>query len=243
MAKALPPDEETFALRLTPKEHAFLREQRDGLEESTAACLKPPPPKQGYQLTFDQLEDLAIHITGLVRALPDAEVHRLINGIFRKVSDVMAAAAAAETGADDDLKQVISLKKARDSRATDNEAKQTERFLDELMANSRASGVEHDLLPQGALSLDELRAMAEDLPLPANLRRRLRDPDYELTVADSMTVCKAVVGSLAEDPSAESAELLRQMRDMSDANPLDELRDKEPPRAQRKAAKKLRKKQ
>jgi hypothetical protein len=236
MARQLPPDEETFALKLTSKEHAFLRGQLEGLEESVAACLKPAPREQGYLLTFDQLEELAIHLTGLVRALPDE--HRLINGIFRKVSDAMAVAAAQEAGADEDLKQVISLKKARDARATESEAQETERFLDELIANSRAKGMQNDVLPADAFSLDELRTMADELELPPELRRRLRDPAYRLTVADSMAVCKAVVGSLADDPCAESADLLRHLRDMSETAPDEAPR----PRTSTKPAKKRGKK-
>jgi hypothetical protein len=223
MAKAVPPDEETFVLKLTAKEHEFLREHFEGLEPATAAKLKPAPPKQGYQLTFDQLEDLAIHITGLVRAIPDAEAHRTINSIFRKVSDVMAVAAAEEAEADDDLKQVISLKKARDEEATENEAKETESFLNQLMAQSLATGLDKELMPPDTLPIDDLRTMAEELDIPNDLRRRLLDPGYRLTVADSMVLCKAVVGSLADDPSAESAELLRLLRDVSDDNPLEEM--------------------
>jgi hypothetical protein len=243
MAKRLPPDEETFALVLTAKEHQFLREHFEGLEDATAACLRPAPPKQGYRLTFDQLEDLAIHVTGLIRALSDAEAHRTINGIFRKVSNVMAVAAAEEAEADQDLKEVISRKRARDEQATEREAKETEQFIDQLMTQSLATGLHDELMPADALHMEDLRSMADELPISDDLRRRLRDPGYRLTVADSMALCKAVVGSLADDPSAESAEMLRHMRDMSEDNPLEEMaKETLKPKSRRKPAKKGRKK-
>jgi hypothetical protein len=113
MAKSRQPAEDVYALKLTARERAFLLAQSDELEASVVACLQEMAPKAPLQLNFDQLEELAFHVTALVGEAPVEK----IDPIFRKISDGMRALAALEQEAGgDELRQVISIQKEREAR-------------------------------------------------------------------------------------------------------------------------------
>src|SRR5262245_10633738 len=100
MAKATrQPAEDRYPLKLTAKERQRLMDDLEGLEAGTVAVLKGTPKTASFQLTFDQLEDLAYHLTDLVRMSPLSE-RELPAGMFKKISEAMRIAAAEELDED-----------------------------------------------------------------------------------------------------------------------------------------------
>jgi hypothetical protein len=206
--------EETFPLKLIAKERQLLVSNSGGLEPDTAARLREKMPKSGFALTFDQLEDLAIHVTDLMQASPQPKTRQAFDALFRKVSGVMRLAAQQEQG-DEDLKSVISLQQARAVQSTAAEAAAAHTHLDNL-ADSLTS---HGLIDATGIPIPTkvVRKLIKNLPVPDKLRQRVLAKDFQPTGRDALDLCRAVVQLLAEDPSEENAQLLNSFRQL----PLD----------------------
>jgi hypothetical protein len=110
---ATQPADETFPLKLTAAERACLVRDLEALEPGTYDAIQNTPSKQPFQLTFDQLEDLAWAVTAAVRTVP-RESRSTHDSLFRKITEAMRLAAEAEE--DDDLKHVLAVRKQRNAR-------------------------------------------------------------------------------------------------------------------------------
>jgi len=212
MSKTQP--EDTFPLKLTAKERHLLATDPGGLEPDTAARLGEKMPKSGFALTFDQLEDLAMHVTDLMQASSQPKTRQAFDALFHKVSGAMRLAADMEQG-DEDLKSVISLQHARAVQSTTKEAAETRAHLDNLTDSLTSRGlIDATDIP---IPPKVVRKLIKTLPVPDELRQRALAKHYQPTSRDALDLCRAAVQMLAADPSEESAQLLHRFRQL----PLD----------------------